>query len=292
MGSAPSESARRSPAGTTGIEASAGALQLDQRSLMWRDIRHTVLTTPRRSTETALALDLLERWDGTVSATSAAATVFELFVAEMTMRIARAKAPRSYEWALSRGFSRLLPRTGLLFRRGGQLVRLLTERPPGWFEHLWEDEIATALGAVVQRLQSECGAGHDRWHWGRVRPLVLVHPVGRLWRPLGRIFNLGPIVWGGDTNTVGQSGVDLLDPLAPPTAIAGLRLVIDTSNWQSSRFVLAGGQSGNPCSPNYGDQLPLWQRGDGIPIPWDDAEVGRATRHTLRLVLQRAGRSL
>lgn len=50
-------------------------------------------------------------------------------------------------------------------------------------------------------------------------------------------------------------------------------------NWSSS----AGGQSGNPCSPHYDDQFPLWRAGDGVPIPWTPAEVAAATVETLVL---------
>jgi len=259
------------------------ALQLDQRSLVWRAIRERVLASPPQNPDTRIALELLESWDGSVSATSAAASVFELFVSEMTLRIARAKAPRSYAWALSRGFSRLMPHTNLDFRRAGHLVQTLLDRPDDWFERSWPDETADALAAAVARLRSLRGAPADRWGWGSVRPLTLTHPMSRR-RLLGRVFNLGPFPWGGDTNTIGQAGVDLIEPLSQPNAIAGLRLVVDVGAWDKSRFALAGGQSGNPCSPHYADQLPLWRRGEGIPIAWDEGDVNTATREMLRLV--------
>jgi penicillin amidase len=60
-------------------------------------------------------------------------------------------------------------------------------------------------------------------------------------------------------------------------------MVADTGAWENSRWVLPGGQSGNPLSPHYDDQLPLWQRGEGIPIPWSEDAVRVATRATLHL---------
>jgi len=257
------------------------ALQLDQRSLVWRAIRARVLASPRQHADTRLALELLEVWDGTVSAASAAAAIFELFVSEMTLRTARAKAPKSYAWALSRGFSRLMPHTNLDFRRAGHLVQTLLDQPDGWFERSWPDETADALAEVVARLRSLRGSATDRWGWGAVRPLTLTHPMSRR-RLLGRIFNLGPFPWGGDTNTIGQAGVDLIDPLSQPNAIAGLRLVIDVGAWDKSRFVLPGGQSGNPCSPHYADQLPLWRRGEAITIA-SEGGLDDAAGQVLRL---------
>jgi penicillin amidase len=63
-----------------------------------------------------------------------------------------------------------------------------------------------------------------------------------------------------------------------------MRSVIDVGAWDNCRFVLPAGQSGNPLSPHYGDLLPLWQRGEGVPIAWSPEAVARATRDTLRLV--------
>ena len=47
------------------------------------------------------------------------------------------------------------------------------------------------------------------------------------------------------------------DPLGNPAFVATLRLVVDVGAWSASRFVVAGGQSGNPLSPHYADQFPL-----------------------------------
>jgi len=48
--------------------------------------------------------------------------------------------------------------------------------------------------------------------------------------------------------------------------------------------VIPAGQSGNPMSPHYEDQLPLWKKGAGVPIPWTAEAVAKATVATLKLV--------
>jgi penicillin amidase len=102
--------------------------------------------------------------------------------------------------------------------------------------------------------------------------------------PLDRVFDLGPIPHGGDGNTVNPAPVDPLDPFGNPDfAVASLRMVVDVGDWSIARFVLPGGQSGNPFSRHYGDQLPLWQRGDALVIAWDEDEIARTTRATLTL---------
>jgi penicillin amidase len=78
--------------------------------------------------------------------------------------------------------------------------------------------------------------------------------------------------------------VDPADPESHPDfAIASLRMAIELGEWEQARFVLPGGQSGNPFSPHYGDQFDLWQKGDAFPIAWSEWMVARATRHTLVL---------
>jgi penicillin amidase len=266
--------------------AATMALQTDVASLPWRELRSTVLAAPASDPAVHRAIELLGHWDGEITAGSAGAAVFELFVAELCRRLARAKAPHSYPWALGQGHHDLVPHNGFAARRVGHLARLLAEQPAGWLPRPWPDEVADALGAAVRHLDSRFGADPAGWAWGCVRPLTLLHPLGRR-TPLDRMFNLGPIPWGGDSNTVAQAGVLPLDPEANPTFIASLRMVVDVGNWDASRFILPGGQSGNPLSPHYADQFPLWQRGEGIAIPWSEAAVHRATRATLRLLPRR-----
>ncbi|HTE83610.1 MAG TPA: penicillin acylase family protein, partial [Dehalococcoidia bacterium] len=262
--------------------SSIQALQLDTVSLPWREMRETVLSAEPGGADGRTALNLLRDWDGIVGATSPAAAVFELFMTQMIRRAVAAKAPNSVEIALARGFTPLQPQTPLGLRRASYLVRLLREQPEGWFANGWSREVGLALGAAMAALRRSHGDDPAGWQWGRVRPLTLRHPIS-IRRPLGRIFNLGPIPCGGDTNTIAQAGVDPLEPTANPGAVAALRMVIDVGDWDRSRFALPGGQSGNPLSPHYADQLKFWRIGKGVPIAWSEAAVRRAVRETLRL---------
>lgn len=259
------------------------ALQLDVQSIPWREMREIVLAAPAASPETEQGLALLHAWDGRVTGESPAAAVFEEFVAEMTRRVAAARAPRSAEYAIGLGFSPLAPGTAFAARRVGHLVRLLREQPAGWFERSWEEEIGSALGAAVRRLRETRGSDSGSWSWGRVRPLTLQHPMG-VRKPLDRVFNRGPLSCGGDPNTVAQASVDPRLPAANPGFIASLRMILDVGNWEENLFCLPGGQSGNPCSPHYDDQLPLWLTGDGFRIAWSEEEIARRTVETLELL--------
>ncbi len=258
------------------------ALQMNQLAIAWDDLRDAVLSAPTDSPDARQALDLLREWNGQVSIDSPAATVYELFISEMTNRIARAKAPRTFPIVLGEALGPIVQYNFLCYRRTGHLARLLREQPDGWFSRSWPDEIADALATVIHRLKSQHGNHPSGWAFGRLRTLTLHHPISRK-RWLAPFFNLGPFPFGGDADTINQGAVLPLDPLASADNIASLRMVVDVGAWSNSRFSLPGGQSGNPLSPHYDDLLPLWLRGEGVPIAWTEEEIRLATIQTLVL---------
>ena len=262
---------------------STQSLQMDLLSLPWIDMRSGVLAAPGTSVESARALEMLAAWDGRVAADSTAASLYEFFVWEMTRRLAEAKAPRSYRWALGDGFTPLTVRTIIGHRMICLLVRLMEERPDDWFGRPWLAEVDAALSAAYAGLLLRFGPDERLWAWGRVRPTTLRHPASAR-RPLGLLLDLGPFPWGGDSDTVSQAAGTMRAPSDGVSVVASLRMVIDVGNWDASRFVLPGGQSGNPLSPHYSDMLPLWRRGMGVPIAWSAEKVERAAAEELRIL--------
>jgi penicillin amidase len=144
--------------------------------------------------------------------------------------------------------------------------------------------MADVLAESVRKLRSGFGADPAKWGWGHIRRLTLEHPLSVV-KPLAPLLNRGPFPWGGDANTISQAGSGAQRTMpGNPGVIAALRLVIDVGNWDRSRYVLPGGQSGNPFSPHYDDLLPLWLRGEGVPIPTTPLGIAEATRTTLTLL--------
>ena len=88
------------------------------------------------------------------------------------------------------------------------------------------------------------------------------------------------------TNPVREAirrGPDPGHVLVVASAGPSLRAVIDVGAWHNSRFVLPGGQSGNPLSPHYDDLFELWRRGEGVPIAFTPQEMKAAAVTTLEL---------
>jgi penicillin amidase len=271
----------------TGWDAEAcAALQTDLHSVAWRQLRPSLLAVTPPDQRARRGLELLAAWDGCVSVDSAAASVYELWLAEMSERVARAKAPSAWRWAIGEGFGDLVPLTTFHVAAPGRLIRLLREQPPGWFAHGWEVEAGRALSAAVERLEREHGSNPAGWGWGRLRTLTLRHPVGD--SPLlADAFNLGPVPFPGDCTTPLQGASGPLAPFANPSFLPNMRAVIDLSDPDGGRWSLAGGQSGNPLSPHYRDLFQVWLRGDGVPIPFTPDAVAAATVATLELVPER-----
>jgi penicillin amidase len=264
--------------GRTGWDvAAAQALQVDTTSIPWRELRELVLGAALRDERSRHARALLAAWDGDVAAGSAAASVFELMLLELAEAVVREAAPVGWAWALGRGFGMAVPRTSFGARIVSQLVAALRDRSDA------ASLVDAALAAAVSRLEAQVGPEPERWAWGSVRPLRLLHTFGAQ-RTLAPLFNVGPVAVGGDTNTVPQAGVLPLEPFANPAAIATHRTVVDLADPERSRYVIAGGQSGNPLSRHYDDLFELWQRGEGVPIAWSRDAVDAAVRQRLLLV--------
>jgi penicillin amidase len=262
------------------------ALQMNKRSIVWRELSPVMLSLRSANPDAQAGLDLLRAWDGDVAAGSPAAAVFEFFLSEIIGRVVSAKAPRAGQRRPGAGGGMFRPQGAIGYRWMHRLVHLIVEQPEGWFASAaggWPEELADALAAAVRRLRERFGDEPTTWAWGRIRPLALPHPLSRR-KPLDLIFNLGPFPWGGDSNTIAQAGTGATNPLSAPGAIASLRMAVEPGAWDEARFVLPGGQSGNPLSPHYADMLPLWRRGEGVPMAWSEEAVAGATRRTLRLL--------
>ncbi len=253
-------------------------LQRDVRSRRWADLKGFVLPLDPTNPDARLALDLLRGWDGQVSADSPAATVFELWVACLCRVVAMTHAPQL--WPLAVGGDGDGPLGHNLFaeRRVEHLVATLRAEPGRWTA-----DMTGALADAVFQLRRKCGPGPAWWAWGAVRQLTARHPLFDTVRVLGDVFSLPALSVGGDSHTVQQMGCRPLDPLARPHMAPGLRTVFDTADWSRCRFALLGGQSGNPWSRHFRDQLQTWEDGEGVPMPWTPAEVLRAAVATLRL---------
>jgi penicillin amidase len=258
------------------------ALQTDVTSLAFLDVKQQLLAIEPLSDPARRALEILKVWDGQLTGDSTGASVYELFVSAVNRRVCERLAPNSFHYASGKGVMKLIPGTCLNSRRASFVARLVRDQPPGYVES-WPVELSAALADAIELLTERFGPRESAWSWGKVRPFSLRHRLGDK-APLDRIFNLGPIPGWGDGTTVNQAGFEFWQPLRHSTVTAHLRSVFDVGNWGASRFVLLGGQSGNPLSPHYGDLVPLYLRGEGVPVHWEDGVVAQHAATRMMLV--------
>jgi penicillin amidase len=125
-----------------------------------------------------------------------------------------------------------------------------------------------------QNLTKRYGADESKWTWGAANPGVFFHPLAQI--PIvGKQFAVDPYP---------QSGSGFL--LASPNVgiFVSMRHVSEPGNWDASRFGLGLGQSGNPASPYWKDQLNSFRQAAPPAFAFTPAAVTQATRSFTQLV--------
>ena len=87
----------------------------------------------------------------------------------------------------------------------------------------------------------------------------------------------------GDEQTVLQGGADARDGFEA-VVVPSFRMVADLGDVDRSMAVAPTGQSGNPASPHWNDQAPLWIAGELRPAPVTRRAVEAAADRLLRLL--------
>jgi penicillin amidase len=247
-------------------------LQTDYASLPARRLV-PLLERVRGATEASeRARQALLAWDRVLSANSAAAGIYEAWLARLDDTITALVLPDSLARALLRG-----PSTK-------RLVDWLTA-PDAKFG---ADPVAgrdalvrAALDAAVTDLAARFGPDTSGWRWGqeRMHHATIRHPLsGAVSAEVRRQLEVGPAPRGGDGTTVGATGT------GNQQSGASFRIVADTRDWDASSGINTPGQAGDPRSPHYRDLFPLWARDAYFPVAYSRARVEALTEATTVLV--------
>ena len=207
---------------------------------------------------------LLEGWDGRMDADSRAA----LFAAQIRTAFRRrilnaalgAELAKDYSW----GNSDTL------------IDRILTERPREWLPKEFKDyaELLRACEMDAREaISKRLGADESKWKWGGFTQVSFSHPLSRA--PLiGLQFTIAPFP---------QNGASGSNPTVNVGRSVSMRLIADTSDWDKTQQGIALGESGDPSSPHWQDQLADWRAVTPRTFPFSAAAVANATKETLTL---------
>ncbi len=286
-------------------------MQIDQISPSARVVMRFLTQLPLNQsvhypeTDLHAAVKLMREWDGRLSSDSPAAALYQVFIRKIVRLMLIPKLEPDQPSAHSRNAPDSSSTFDLTNRYMGKgptpvigeyslfgerwlpwLVNQLADPDSHWFNlghgETRDEVMALALNEALAELKSRLGPDMSKWKWGTLHQLTFNHSLGA--NPLlAVLFNRGPYPIGGDHTTVWASGasyynLDTSQMIGPP-----FRMAIDLGDLSNASGCLAPGQSGNPASPHYGDQIAAWFKGKFHPMLYARSDVEEETRHRLKL---------
>lgn len=216
-------------------------LQTDDYSLLAENILDTLITitetVPGLNKLQLSSLDLLKKWDNRYDKNSIAASIFETWYTEL------------YDLLWSDKFSneKLIMR----FPSRDRTIHLLLHEPESHWYHnndkrTRRDVVIISFKTSIQKLNERYGS-QENWAWGMVKKTHVPH--------LAAIKGMGSkfLSVGGAKHTVNA----MSEKNGP-----SWRMIVLLGNEPRAYGIIPGGQSGNPGSPFYDNQISTWEKGE------------------------------
>jgi penicillin amidase len=263
-------------------------IQFDNRNAFASELVPALLAAPLGDQDSlARARDLLTGWDfqqpaATPARTSAAAAFYNATWRHLLLRLFDEFPPD------------LLPTDEHMW----EVVRTLLPAPTSeWWDNkstsdreAMDDILVGAMADAVEELTDRLGADPDDWRWGDLHTTTLANDtLGRSGiAPVEWLFNRGGVKaagGGGIVNATSWSASDGYQVVIAPA----MRMIVDMSNLDKSRWVQLSGNSGHAFHPNYADQIEAWRTGRDTAMRWSRPAIESAAKHTLTLLPADAG---
>ncbi len=256
--------------------ATTEALQADILSLPARAVLPLLLTTEPADGRERTAIALLKAWDHRMDRHKPEPLIFAAWM---------------YELGRALFADELGERLARRYASDVDVILNVLKNHPDWCDdsltaarETCADRISASLTAAVARLAETYGGSPAEWRWGRAHQLNARHAVfGFI--PLVRDFTSLRIETGGSGRTVNKATPSGREP--KPFAQAsgpGVRAIMPLGNLAKSRFILAGGPSGNPYSRFYDNLLEAWRDVRYIGLAADRASAEKEAAGILTLV--------
>ncbi len=267
-------------------------IQSDQYSLPAVElVPHMLKVKPATPVEIA-ALETLRAWNYVLSPDSAAAAIYSTFLFKLEHIIFSAMLGDEetiLQYFLGIGTSALNLQNGYLGRNKPMIIRLLNARDDAWFAdsviangpRTWDAALNSAFHAAIEDLRTRLGDDVKRWRYGAIHKMTYQHPLGMV-KAFKKIFNRGPIPFGGDIDTVNM-GSSL--PSRPNVIITvpSYRQIVNLADPKASLSIHHPGQSGHPASKHYDDFIKPWLRVEHHPMLFEREMIEENAEGTLRI---------
>jgi penicillin amidase len=264
--------------------ASFETIQIDQFSIPMQRLAARLAQLEFDSASLQVAQADLAYWNGVMDKDDIAPTLVYTTLAHFRRALFADALGPTTEFYLGRGFHPLLfPISGMAAKNIQVALSLLDDPDAAWLAGRSVDELLiSSFASAVDQLRTELGPNMSNWRWGVVNYCHLLHPLGSV-RPLGRLFNRGPFPAGGDPFTIFPNA-SRFHPDDEDFHSASCRLIMDLSDFSQSVSICPPGQSGQPASSHYTDQMDDWRTGHYHLMLWTREEIERAAEGIFKLV--------
>ena len=226
----------------------------------------------------AIAMDMLAKWDFQGRADSGGAAVFNAFWRSFLKNTFNDQLPERY-W----------PDGG---SRWNEVMRSLDESSPWWDDVSTADVVETREDMVkksfeqgIEELEDLLGNDPSTWTWGELHAATFRN--GTLGESgvglIESLFNRGPYPTGGGDSIVNATGWSVNDGYET-NWLPSMRMIVDLGNLNNSLTVHTTGQSGHAYHPHYDDMARLWAHLEYYPMLWEEQAMLNSSEG--RLVLQ------
>ena len=222
---------------------------------------------------------LLQDWDFTQPADSGAAAYFNVVWRDLLALTFDDQLPESV-W----------PDGG---ERWWEVVSKIIDDPnSSWWDDVTTDDIVETRYDILRQALLDArddmtmyqARDASQWTWGHIHKLKLENPtlgasgVGMV----ESMFNRGPYEVGGGSGSVDATSWDAAKGFEV-TSAPSMRMVVDLSNFDQSRWIQLSGESGHAYQGNYADQTSMWVDGDMLPWAYTRDAVDATNDHELVL---------
>jgi penicillin amidase len=234
-----------------------------------------------------MIIERMRQWDGNLSLQSPEAAIYELFFRRVVRLIVDHHLGDLGIRYAGKGPTPVLAEGSLFGERAYEwLEKILSEPDSKWWEIgagvNRDDLMKTALHQTTEELKRTQGPSINDWQWGKLHKLTFTHTLGSV-KPLDKIFNRGPYPVGGDSNTVWNTATAYHDPSIDQLIGPPFRFIADMSDLNKCQGMLAPGQSGQPGSHHYDDQVEAWFKCGYHPMYFTREDVEKAAEGKLTL---------
>lgn len=279
-------------------------MQYDQYDPMVKKLQNYLISTeltkatnqlPQQKQQQALlAQERLLAFDGNLTAKSSGAALYNLFLAAFNEQLFAdtfVHSPEAWEAFVESSKSYSAQADHLLWQddKKANASPFWQKTDPKFSGKA--NIVANALAKAQQTGEKQFGKNYSNWQWGKIHHYkwnslfsqvaeYLPSEQRKQIDKLDSYLNRGPYPAGGNINTINIASYNIgkgFDTLLIPS----MRLIVDFSQQDPVWVMNNAGQSANPASPYYADNINNWLKGNYENLPFSKEKQAKVYRNRM-----------